>query len=134
MTSFNSKGTSFFFQGRPVHRPNYIVFHRQENCFDHVNRRFPPLVGYVHYTSINGDRRRQFQPCPGPMGAVNSVGASICQKRLNQTTPKDWTEDPYFVCHLLALAQLQKQELNLSKPISYTVCSCPARFHKFVSP
>lgn len=118
---------SFFFQDRPVHRPNYIVFRRQEASFDHVHKSFFPLVGSVHYTSINGVRRRQFGTCPGPMGAVNSVGEGICRKRLNQTTPKEWTEDPYFVCHLLALAQLE-HELNLSKPINYTVRSCPDLF------
>ncbi|OQE10075.1 hypothetical protein PENFLA_c095G03950 [Penicillium flavigenum] len=54
------------------------------------------------------------------MGVMNSIGASICQKRLAQTTPKEWTEDPYFICHLLALAQLQERKLDLPKPTIYT--------------
>ncbi|KAJ5922494.1 hypothetical protein N7516_010197 [Penicillium verrucosum] len=53
-------------------------------------------------------------------GGMNSVGVSICQKRLAQTTPKEWTEDPYFICHLLALAQLQERKLDLPKPTIYT--------------
>ncbi|KAJ5972944.1 uncharacterized protein N7479_002862 [Penicillium vulpinum] len=62
---------------------------------------------------VNGARDRQFHPCPGLRGARN-------KKRLAQTTPDEWTEDPYFVRHLLALAQLQERNLNPSKPITYT--------------
>ncbi|CDM32758.1 unnamed protein product [Penicillium roqueforti FM164] len=54
------------------------------------------------------------------MGVINSVGASICQERLAQTTLKKWTEDPYFLYHLLALTQLQERKLHLSKPKIYT--------------
>ena len=118
----SSKGTPFYFQGRPVHQPDYIVFYRYEQPIDHIHNGSPSLVGYVHYTSVNGDRRRHFEPCPGPIGVKNSVGASICQKRLSQMTPKDWTEDPYFICHLLALAQLQERTLDFSKPTAHTVC------------
>ncbi|KAJ5277771.1 hypothetical protein N7524_003924, partial [Penicillium chrysogenum] len=75
---------------------------------------------HFSYSSVNGDRRRQFEPCPGPIGVMNSVRASICQERLAQTTPKKWTEDPYFLYHLLALTQLQERKLHLSKPKIYT--------------
>ena len=109
------------------------MFYRHEATIDHVHNGSPWLVGYVHYTSVNGDRRRQFEPCPGPMGVMNSVGASICQERLVQTTPKKWTEDPYFICHLLALAQLQERKLHLSKPKFYTVCFWPVRFFIYLS-
>lgn len=67
---------------------------------------------------------------------MNSVGASICQERLAQTTPKKWTEDPYFICHLLALAQLQERKLDLPKPkftpyvsglfVFSSICRAPA--------
>ncbi|CAI7565547.1 unnamed protein product [Penicillium viridicatum] len=115
-----SKGPSFFFGDRSVHRPEYIVFHRHKEPIDHINNRPPSLLGYVHYTTVNGARYRQFYPCPGPRGAANKVGWSLHRKRLAQTTPEEWTEDPYFVCHLLALAQLQERNLNSSKPITYT--------------
>ncbi|PLB55401.1 hypothetical protein P170DRAFT_506004 [Aspergillus steynii IBT 23096] len=115
-----SNGKPLYFQGRPVHQPVYIVFHRRETPANHVENRPPTLVGYLHYTSVNGARRRQFEPCPGPMGAMNSVGARICQKRLHQTTPKEWTEDPYFVCHLLALAQSQEHTLGFPRRIAFT--------------
>jgi hypothetical protein len=77
----------------------------------------------VHYTSISGDRRKLFEGCPGPRGTVNHIGVNICLKKLAQTTPKEWTEDPYFLCHLLALAQLQERQLLGSSKLSkYTVC------------
>ena len=96
------------------------MFHRHEGPFG--NGLFP-LVGYVHYTSVNGDRRRHFEPRPGSMRATTTVGAAVRQKQLAQTTPKDWTEDLYFLCHLLALAQLQERRLDLPKSATFTVSS-----------
>lgn len=115
-----SNGFSLHFYGRPVHKPAYIVFHRHKNSTPSTCDTSPSLVGYVHYTSVSGDRRRQFEPCPGPVGTANSVGARICQKRLAKTTPEEWSGDPYFLCHLLALAQLQENTIS-PKPTVYTV-------------
>ncbi|KAJ5248765.1 hypothetical protein N7468_000216 [Penicillium chermesinum] len=42
-------------------------------------------------------------------------------KRLDQITPKDWTADPYFMCYLLALAQLQERHFGHLELPSYTV-------------
>ncbi|KAJ5291928.1 hypothetical protein N7478_001179 [Penicillium angulare] len=33
--------------------------------------------------------------------------------------PKDWTEDPYFLCYLLALAQFQVRNPKLPEPKHY---------------
>lgn len=122
MTLLGSKGSPFFFQELPVHQPDYIVFSRHEQFLDINNYKPPPFIGYVHYTSVNGDRRKQFEPCPGPRRTSNSVGMNIClKKRLAQTTPKKWTEDPYFMCHLLALAQLQEHDSRFPRLFSYTV-------------
>ncbi|OQE07915.1 hypothetical protein PENVUL_c011G02478 [Penicillium vulpinum] len=115
------KGTHFFFADQPVHRPHYTVFYRQDQPDEHVRKSSPPLVGYLHYTNVNGDRRRKFEPCPGPNGSLNFIGARILKIRLAQIAPKEWTKDPYFVCILLALAQLQERKLESSKPITYTV-------------
>lgn len=98
------------------------MFHRHESSIDHVHDSSPPVVGYVHYTSVNGDRDGQFWPCPGPKRTPNYVGWEIFKKRVAQVTPKEWTEDPYFLCHLLALAQLQERKLKPSDPVTYTVC------------
>ncbi|KAE8374540.1 hypothetical protein BDV26DRAFT_284211 [Aspergillus bertholletiae] len=68
------------------------------------------LVGYFHYTDA----------CPDPRRHPNIIGGSIYNKRLAQITPPERIKDPYFVCLLLALAQLQ--ERKLSRPPAYTVC------------
>ncbi|PYI14739.1 hypothetical protein BO99DRAFT_437062 [Aspergillus violaceofuscus CBS 115571] len=70
----------------------------------------PPLVGYVHYTDINGDR---IDHCEGLARASRVPGRR--QNLLALTTPKDWTEDPYFLYLLLALAQRQ-HVLRLRSP------------------
>ncbi|CAG8250053.1 unnamed protein product [Penicillium salamii] len=106
------------------------MFLRREE--DHIHNDLPPLVGYVHYTSVNRDRRRQFEPFPGPRGNHNDIGMRICLKRITKTSPKNWTEDPYFICHLLALAQYQERKLNLSKSTTYTV-SRLSLFHLHLS-
>lgn len=124
-TSLSRKGPPSYFQERSVHQLEYIVFHPREVSIDHLHTNPPLVVGYVHYTSVNGSRRRQFEPCPGPKGAFNYIGERICRKREAQVTPEEWTGDPYFVCHLLALAQLQERRLELSELIIYTVRSMP---------
>ena len=121
-TPLRSEGALFYFRGRPVHRPDYIVFHRHGGSFGNSP---PALVGHVHYTSVNGDRRRLFEPGPGQVRTITSVGVSIRRKQLAQATPKQWTEDPYFLCHLLALAQLQERRLDSPKPSIFTVCPWP---------
>ncbi|KAJ5642247.1 hypothetical protein N7490_006247 [Penicillium lividum] len=60
---------------------------------------------------VKGDRRKHFEGLPGPKGVSKSVRAATCRERLAQTSPKEWAEDPYFMCHLLGLAQLQEQWL-----------------------
>lgn len=118
----SSKGSYFYFHGRAVHRTDYVTFHRHGQAIDHIRNGSPSLIGYVPYSHISGGRRNQFEPCPGPRGAFNHVCARISQKRLTQIVPNDWSEDPYFVCLLLALAQLQERKVKkLSKPVSYIV-------------
>jgi len=104
------------------------MFHRRNEPAEHIHNSPPPLVGYVHYTSVNGSRGRRFMACPGPRGTLNHIVGRIYNKRLAQITPKEWTEDPYFICHLLALAQLQERKLNLPKPTTYIVSFTLARF------
>ncbi|KAL2697841.1 hypothetical protein AAEP93_010551 [Penicillium crustosum] len=48
-----SKGPSFYFNGRSLHRPEYTAFHRSKVPIDHINDRLPSLLGYVHYTKVN---------------------------------------------------------------------------------
>ncbi|CDM37321.1 hypothetical protein DTO013E5_7557 [Penicillium roqueforti] len=93
------------------------MFHNSQESIEDPSR---SLLGYVHYTFVNGSRNRQYRPAPG--GRSNEIGWRIHLKRKARTTPKEWTDDPYFVCHLLALAQLKDRNrtVNPSKPITYT--------------
>ncbi|KAL3473912.1 hypothetical protein BJX99DRAFT_248613 [Aspergillus californicus] len=67
-----------------------------------------------HYTAFyrhgqpneHVDRGAPPLACPDPRGRPNWIG--------------EWTQDPYFVCLLLALAQLQERKLEPPKPINYT--------------
>ncbi|RAL08815.1 uncharacterized protein BO97DRAFT_353181, partial [Aspergillus homomorphus CBS 101889] len=54
-------------------------------------------VGYLQYTSVNGARRRLFEPRAGLRGTNNWAGARLCVERLVRITSKEWTEDPYFL-------------------------------------
>ncbi|KAL5335490.1 hypothetical protein BJX70DRAFT_374902 [Aspergillus crustosus] len=110
------KESGFFFASQPVHRPHYTVFNRHGRPNENVDRGAPPLVGYLHYGHVRGDRNNLFEARPDPSGRSNRIGAKIGRKRLAQITPRDWTEDPYFVCVLLALAQPQERKLEPPKP------------------
>lgn len=98
------------------------MFYRQGQSDEHFGKSLFPLVGYLHYTSVNGGRRDKFEPCPGPRGVLNWISQRILEKRLAQIKPKEWIEDSYFVCILLAHAQLQERKVELPRPATYTVC------------
>jgi len=106
-----------------------MAFYRRETPLDNSS---PPLVGYIHYTDINGDR---IDHCKGLARASRVPGR--CQKLLALTTPSDWTEDPYFLFILLALAQRQRV-FRLRSPgpepethfvVRSSACSPSGRYH-----
>ncbi|OJJ94671.1 hypothetical protein ASPACDRAFT_128049 [Aspergillus aculeatus ATCC 16872] len=116
-----SKGNPFYFQGRRVRRlPTYVMFIYLERAIDTAENRTPTPVGYLQYNSIHGARRKLFEACPGPRGESNRVGGILCWKRMQQITLEEWTEDPYFVCPLLALAQFEEQRRDESSPVTFT--------------
>ncbi|KAL4962943.1 uncharacterized protein BDV14DRAFT_202386 [Aspergillus stella-maris] len=100
-------GSQFHFQARPIHTPSYMTFYRRKPPRDNSS---PPLVGYIHYTSINGAR---IDRCEGLARASRVPGRR--KELIDLTTPKDWTADPYFLFILLALAQRQRA-LRLRSP------------------
>ncbi|PYI00911.1 hypothetical protein BO78DRAFT_434069, partial [Aspergillus sclerotiicarbonarius CBS 121057] len=116
------KGPSFFFAGQPVHRPHYNVFRRHGQPNELARNGSPPLIGYLHYTDVTGDRLNEFEPRPDPSGRLNFIGASIRNKRVAQITPKDWTEDPYFVeyIHLYEVEMPAKLLEDLRNPTNAT--------------
>ncbi|KAJ5585021.1 uncharacterized protein N7459_004821 [Penicillium hispanicum] len=86
-----SKGPEFMFAGQPVHRPHYTVFYRSDQPNRSVSQEPLPVIGYLNYTN----------------------------KKLARVTPKEWKEDPYFVCVILSLAQLQERLMKPPRPTSH---------------
>ncbi|KAI9367829.1 hypothetical protein BJX61DRAFT_547116 [Aspergillus egyptiacus] len=125
--SSSAKGPAFFFGNRSVHKPRWTVFypHSQSHQPSKTEDGQKPstLVACAHYTHIMSDRSWRFRPREDPSGKPNRIGHGLARKKTDRVTPKEWTEDPYFVCHLLALAQLQEREWTTEKgpkPTSYT--------------
>ena len=52
-------------------------------------------------------------PMDGILGILthsqNAIGARILAKTLSRVTAQECTEDPYFICDFLSIAQLQKR-------------------------
>ncbi|KAF5552226.1 hypothetical protein FNAPI_7141 [Fusarium napiforme] len=68
-----------------------------------------PIIGYYGY-SADKERKNMLYVPPGPNGLDNDPIQGICDIRYRQVTPPDWRRDPYFVCLLIDLAQLQVRE------------------------
>ncbi|KAG5800677.1 hypothetical protein H9Q69_000236 [Fusarium xylarioides] len=99
----------FDYGGRRVRLGNseVVVYGiKHDLSISHAN----PIVGYYGY---NADKERQnmlYVP-PGPNGLDNDPIQGICDIKYRQVTPTDWRHDPYFVCLLMGLAQLQARLL-----------------------
>ncbi|KAJ6041411.1 hypothetical protein N7460_006801 [Penicillium canescens] len=114
-----SKGPYFTFAGHPVHRPHYTVFYRRDQPDRSVSQEPLPVIGYLNYTNVSGTRWHKFQPRHHD-GGVDYAVSPLSKKKLARVTPKEWKEDPYFVCVLLSLAQLQEHRLKPSRPTSHS--------------
>lgn len=89
------------------------------------------MVGYLNYTNVSGPRWHKAQP--RHHGGGNDAAVSrIFKEKLARVTPKEWTEDPYFMCVLLSLAQLQEGRPKPPSPTSHLVSApCPSNCHSF---
>ncbi|KAF5669886.1 hypothetical protein FDENT_11399 [Fusarium denticulatum] len=106
----------FLYARRRVHLPNCQVF--QTIAADHVQQR--PIVGYYHYNNLILERKQALTPRLHPVtGRCNSPVLRIYQRRLRDVNPALWFEDPYLVCVLLALAQLQWQRRQSPQPETF---------------
>ncbi|KAJ5917544.1 hypothetical protein N7466_011098 [Penicillium verhagenii] len=107
------KGPRFYFAGQAIHRPNSVVFgHRKQ-----ANQ---SLIGYFDYTSATYGREDKFQAKSHPTCGNNAPVGRLHQKRLAQIIPVNWEEDPYFVCILLSIAQLQERSPTTKKQTTHT--------------
>jgi hypothetical protein len=75
---------------------------KKEMCLPDAN----PIIGYYKYNA-DKERQQKLDAPPGPGGVNNDPFQRICDIKYRQVTPADWRHDPYIVCLLLSLAQLQ---------------------------
>jgi hypothetical protein len=79
------------------------------------------MIGYLNYTNVSGIRWHKCQPRQHHRGRDNSPVRRLSGKKPARVTPKEWKEDPYFVCVLLSLAQLQERLLEPQMRTSHLV-------------
>lgn len=117
LLTFRSASAAFYYAGRLVHVPEVSAF----RIAGHIDVPHPePVVGYYSYKA-DEIRRARFTPRAGPPGTLNLAMQSLYQRKLARVTPEDWTRDPYLVCILLSLAQLQARSDNTGQPRLYIV-------------
>lgn len=110
----------FFFAGGSVHQPDYVVFSRNGK----LNEAVQPWVGYFNYSNVKDQRWRMVKPQLHPGEGYNAAGRSKALRKLSRITPNEWSRDPYLVCILLSIAQLQARNVGPSashvvSPLSY---------------
>jgi hypothetical protein len=121
MIFMDSEGRPFYSAGKPVHQPDYVLFCRRGPDDKPINQEKRRAIGYFNYSSVARDRRAKFQARPHPGDGHNYPVGRLFQKRLSQITPVEWKEDPYLLCILLSITQLQKRVLSSSNLTVYTV-------------
>lgn len=107
---------AFLFAGRSVQIPECHIF--RVHATDIQQR---PIVGYYHYDNVARERQRAMTARSHPNGSYNLPVARIYQRRLRNVAPALWFEDPYLVCILLSLAQLQRRRSQLPRPKTFNV-------------
>lgn len=86
-----------------------------------------PIIGYYKYTA-DKERRNKLVANRAPRGRINKPAQNICDIKYRQVTPTDWRHDPYLVCLLMSLAQLQKRHALAAPkgPFPVNIFSVPA--------
>jgi hypothetical protein len=107
-----------------VLQPDYVVFSRNEQ----LNEAAQPWLGYFNYSNVKDQRWQKLKPPLHPGEGCNAAGRSKALRKLSRITPNEWSRDPYLVCILLSIAQLQARSVepsalhvvsSLSYPFSY---------------
>ncbi|KAG5755825.1 hypothetical protein H9Q70_001613 [Fusarium xylarioides] len=68
-----------------------------------------PMIGYYRY-SADEERKEKLRAPRPPRGLDNDPVQQKYDARYRKLTPEDWRQDPYLVCILLSLAQLQQRK------------------------
>ncbi|KAH7220460.1 uncharacterized protein BKA55DRAFT_584958 [Fusarium redolens] len=96
----------FLYNKQRAHSPDCRVF--QSSAVHKLQQR--PMIGTFQYEELIKQRERALTPKRHPIaGADNLPVERLYQRRMRDLTPALWFEDPYLVCILLSLAQLQWQ-------------------------
>ncbi|KAF5267668.1 hypothetical protein FOXYS1_1462 [Fusarium oxysporum] len=103
LVSLDRYAAKFFYARRPVHETLCHVLHVAKPS----PKKQPPVIGYAYYKAINRERQRRFTPRLHPKSDINHPVERLCRLYLRKVTPDNWSDDPYIVCLLLALAQAQ---------------------------
>ncbi|KAI1036746.1 hypothetical protein LB503_003372 [Fusarium chuoi] len=82
----------------------HIYCIKEEISMPHAN----PIIGYYTYTT-DKERRDKLVANRAPNGRINKPAQNICDIKYRKVTPTNWRHDPYLVCLLMSLAQLQKR-------------------------
>ncbi|KAJ5938319.1 hypothetical protein N7466_001453 [Penicillium verhagenii] len=96
----SSNGPCFFFADRPVHQPQYTVFYCRNELNESVCQEALPVIGYLNYTNVSGTRWHKCQRLRFD-GNDDSTVSRLRKENFVRVTPKEWREDPYFLCVLL---------------------------------
>ncbi|KIL83658.1 hypothetical protein FAVG1_13116 [Fusarium avenaceum] len=121
----------FKFNNRRIHLPECDIY-RVTTPDTPDNQPQPqtlPIIGYFHYDHVTQDRERALTPRLNPRGGFNWPVTRLYQRRLHGVTPDLWSEDPYLICLLLSLAQLQwrgEGPKPTTFPVSYLLFSSQA--------
>ncbi|KAF5538654.1 hypothetical protein FMEXI_9289 [Fusarium mexicanum] len=102
--------TAFFFHYGEYQVPlgdSKVAFYciKKGMSIPHAN----PIIGHYMYIA-DKERQKKLQVPPGPNGINNDPLQRICDIKYRQVTPTDWRHDPFFVCLLIGLAQLQVRD------------------------
>lgn len=107
------------------------LFYRCDQPDRSVGQEQLPVVGYLNYTDVSSTRWHKCQSHHyggGDDFAISRLG----KKKFDRVTPKEWTEDPYFVCVLLSLTQFQERRLKSPRPKIHLVSApYPLKFPRF---
>ncbi|CAJ0549902.1 Ff.00g064970.m01.CDS01 [Fusarium sp. VM40] len=97
----------FKFNNRRIHLPECDIYRVTTPNTPDTQPQAPPIIGYFHYDDVTKDREKALTPRLNPRGGFNWPVARLYQRRLHGVTPDLWSQDPYLICLLLSLAQLQ---------------------------
>lgn len=83
----------------------HIYCIKKEISMPHAN----PIFEYYRYNT-DKERQQKLRAPRAPSGLNNELVQSKYDTRYRLVTPTDWRHDPYFVCILMSLAQLQDRK------------------------